>query len=80
MLLDRIPFFVYLVIIELFLQFQQEWYFSSGKATVNSERTIPEAVELKLEGVHVISVAVGGDHNVGMFRYVNKKTLCNYMQ
>ena len=38
----------------------------TGKATVNIQRTVPEAVQLKSAGVHIISVAVGGDHNVGM--------------
>ena len=38
-----------------------------GKATVDIDNTIPQAVRLKEAGVHVISVAVGGDHNVGKF-------------
>ena len=38
-----------------------------GKATVDIDNTVPQAVRLKEAGVHVISVAVGGDHNVGKF-------------
>lgn len=39
----------------------------AGKATENVENTLPEAVRLKLEGVTAISVAVGGDHDVGTY-------------
>ncbi len=38
-----------------------------GKATENTGRTVPEAVQLKLMGATTISVAVGGDHDVSTY-------------
>ena len=57
---------------QIFVILKTRCYFT-GKATVNIQRTVPEAVQLKSAGVHIISVAVGGDHNVGMLFFPTHK-------